>query len=84
MAGSMEQVCVCPRVRLWRWLGKRCLPLECYTTIPGNFWLPLVCLVPPDLVHMGEGYRTHFFGEGTRVAGSVTPVTRWLLRVRTA
>ena len=24
MAGSNEQVCVCPRVLLWRWLGKHC------------------------------------------------------------
>ena len=24
MVGSNEQVCVCPRVLLWRWLGKHC------------------------------------------------------------
>ena len=24
MTGSMEQVCACARVLLWRWLGKRC------------------------------------------------------------
>jgi hypothetical protein len=24
MTGLMEQVCVCARVLLWRWLGKRC------------------------------------------------------------
>ena len=34
MAGSMEQVCVCARVPLWRWLGKRCRMSYHYSAIP--------------------------------------------------
>ena len=34
MAGSVEQVCVCERVRLWRWLGKRCHMSYHYSAIP--------------------------------------------------
>jgi hypothetical protein len=43
LAGSMEQVRVCTRVLLWRWLGKSChMSYHCNTTIPRTFWLPLV------------------------------------------
>jgi hypothetical protein len=38
-----------------------------------------ICLVPPNLVHAGERRRTYFFGEGTHVVGSVTPLTGWSL-----
>ena len=34
MAGSMEQLCVCVRVLLWRWLGKRCHMSYLYSAIP--------------------------------------------------
>ena len=34
MAGLMEQVCVCARVWLWRWLGKRCYMSYHYSAIP--------------------------------------------------
>jgi len=34
IAGSMEQVCVCARVWLWRWLGKRCGMSYHYSAIP--------------------------------------------------
>ena len=34
MAGSMEQVCVCARVWLWRWLDKRCPMSYHYSAIP--------------------------------------------------
>ena len=34
MARSMEQVCVCARVLLWRWLGKRCHMSCHYCAIP--------------------------------------------------
>ena len=34
MVGSMEQVCVCARVRLWMWLGKRCHMSYHYSAIP--------------------------------------------------
>jgi hypothetical protein len=35
-AGSMEQVCVCGRVLLWRL--SYVLPFQCYTTFPRTFW----------------------------------------------
>jgi hypothetical protein len=34
MAGSMEQVCVCARVLLWRWVGKRCHMSYHFSAIP--------------------------------------------------
>ena len=34
IAGSMEQVCVCARVWLWRWLGKRCHMSYHYSAVP--------------------------------------------------
>jgi hypothetical protein len=34
MEGSMEQACVCARVLLWRWLGKRCRMSYHYSAIP--------------------------------------------------
>ena len=34
MAGSMEQVGMCARVLLWRWLGKRCHMSYHYSAIP--------------------------------------------------
>jgi hypothetical protein len=34
MAGSMEQMCLCARVLLWRWLGKRCRRSYHYRAIP--------------------------------------------------
>jgi hypothetical protein len=37
MAGLMEQVCVCARVLLWRWLGKCCHMSNHYSVIP-HFW----------------------------------------------
>ena len=37
MAGTMEQVCVCARVLLWRWLGKRCHMSYHFSAIPPHF-----------------------------------------------
>ena len=34
MAGSMEQVCLCARVLLWRWLGKSCYMSYHFSAIP--------------------------------------------------
>ena len=34
MAGSMEQMCVCARILIWRWLGKRCHMSYHYSAIP--------------------------------------------------
>ena len=34
MAGSMEQVCVCARISLWRWLDKHCHMSYHYSAIP--------------------------------------------------
>ena len=45
-AGSMEQVCVCARVLLWRWFGKRCPMSYHYSAIPQFrelFDCPLIC-----------------------------------------
>jgi hypothetical protein len=32
----------CPTSKVIRWVLPYVLPLECYTTIPGTFWLPLI------------------------------------------
>jgi len=34
MVGSMEQLCVCARVLLWKWLGKRCHMSYHYSAMP--------------------------------------------------
>ena len=51
MPGSNEQVCVCPRVLPWRWLGKHChkthKSYHCCAIPPFRelFWCPSYCKV---------------------------------------
>jgi hypothetical protein len=45
MAGSMEQVCVCTWLLIWRWLGKRCHMSYHYSAVLPFwelFWLPFI------------------------------------------
>jgi len=62
-AGSMEQVCVCARVLLWRWLGKRCHMSYHYSATPHFreiFWLPLIVCFPCVYARSLPGWRMCF------------------------
>jgi hypothetical protein len=59
LAGSMEQVCVCVRVLLWRWLGKRCHMSYRYIAIP-QFRELSDC--PTYTRTMGTGYFRGYSG----------------------